>query len=332
MTLQNLIAVFVLATAPLAGHAQTDAASQKIFSDYLEILPRIQLDFAKKANTPLMRTFLRVDEAHHALARASTNRVTSLASLSKYDPDGPIGFCFGRAFATQTFASMHGLKDSSIRKLFIVGDLRSNPTVPEWGFHVTTLVLGPDRKWIAIDPIYTNPQGKNVPVPASVWIKWVRKNWDRWHKGEPRAILYLTEGSAMMPDVRKFPEGIINSRPEGIPVEGKPTRPFVPSERGISQDLNIVREFEDKKVFVLSPEQTNEFFLHFNGRREDRNFDFVKLRVQTEEFHFRDYFVDFNISLMEPAPANRSFSASQPLQGRPTLGLNIQRLMRNLRR
>ncbi|MBX9766273.1 MAG: hypothetical protein K2X47_03295 [Bdellovibrionales bacterium] len=299
---------------------ETDSpASKKIWNEYSQVISELHLKFVSKYKTPLTRTSLNQDSANLALVLASKNEVTSLESLGKYDPPpGPIGFCFGRAFATQTYASMQGLKDSSMRKLFIIGDLRSNPARPEWGFHVTTLILGDDQKWYAIDPIYSNPRGKNLPIPASVWIKWVRDNWDRWHKEKPRAFLYLTESSAMMPDVRKFPEGIIDSVK------------FNQREHGITQDDRITKEFNDPKVFVLTPEQTTEHFLNFSGRREDKNFDFTQLQIQKDVFDFRNYFADFNKTLVNLPAINSALSTSNrwtEVNVRP-LGLNFSKFRR----
>lgn len=287
-----------LALAQAGLPPEESLASQKIWNEYSQLLPQLQIEFTRKNKLPLTRSTLDQKSANLALDLASRNKVTSLDSLGKYDPPpGPIGFCFGRAFATQTFSAMQGLKDSSMRKLFIIGDLRSNPLKPEWGFHVTTLVLGEDQKWYAIDPIYSNRSGKNLPIPASLWIQWVRANWDRWHGDKPRALLYLAEANAMMPDVRKFPEGIISSDK------------FKQQDHGITQDKRITDEFKDQKVFVLTPEQSAEHFLNFSGRRADKNFDFTRLQIHADTFDFRGYFADFNQTLQSLPAINNALSA-----------------------
>ena len=79
------------------------------------------------------------------------NPVSRLERLDEYDPSGAIGFCYGRAMSAQLMASRLGLETKSIRKLFIVGDLRSNPAKRDWRFHVTTIVRNDRGEWIALD-------------------------------------------------------------------------------------------------------------------------------------------------------------------------------------
>lgn len=117
------------------------------------------------------------------------------AKLQRYDPTGIIGFCFGRAMAVHLLARRLGLAESSIAKLFVVGDLRSGPD-PEWRFHVATLVRGADGRWYAIDPIL------GEPVEAREWVARVRGIWDR----EGKAKFYRVPAAAVLPDITTVPE------------------------------------------------------------------------------------------------------------------------------
>src|SRR5438128_1426530 len=53
--------------------------------------------------------------------QAVNNPVANVEMLFKYDPKGIVGFCFGRAMTVHLIARRMGLKDSSLRKLFIIG-------------------------------------------------------------------------------------------------------------------------------------------------------------------------------------------------------------------
>jgi hypothetical protein len=144
------------------------------------------------------------------------NPVTTLDRNSYYDPTGMIGFCYGRAIAAHLTSSVYGLKNESIKKLFIVGDLRANPANPEWRFHVTTIVQRDDGEWIALDPIMDhypfiqdgqpNPEFANRDMPMKDWISNVRKVWDNHLTDESgnvvsKAYLYITSVDAILPDI-----------------------------------------------------------------------------------------------------------------------------------
>jgi hypothetical protein len=135
--------------------------------------------------------------------RVSNHPVTDLDNLPQYDPQGFIGFCFGRAMAVHLGARQAGLERGSVHKLFIVGDLRSGPD-PEWRFHVTTVVKGQeDDRWYAIDPIMTPPIAPGGPLLLEEWVRIVRGVWDK--KG--LAKLYFTSADTIMPDVTRDPNG-----------------------------------------------------------------------------------------------------------------------------
>ncbi|MDA9951609.1 hypothetical protein N9D31_03435, partial [Oligoflexaceae bacterium] len=107
---------------------------------------------------PQTKSELTLSEMNHVLSHVITHPVASLLdpqNINKYDPQGVIGFCFGRSMAVHLAARKVGLAHSSIRKLFIIGDMRSGAD-PEWRFHVTTIVKGPNAEWYALDPIAAN--------------------------------------------------------------------------------------------------------------------------------------------------------------------------------
>ena len=99
-------------------------------------------------------------EAQEIWKDAYNHPVASLRSIDKYDKTGGIGFCFGRALTTQTIANQRGLAPDSTLKIFAVGKMATETIT--WGFHVATLVRGPqevvngkaETQWYAIDPIF----------------------------------------------------------------------------------------------------------------------------------------------------------------------------------
>jgi len=92
--------------------------------------------------------------------------------------------------AVHLLARKSGLAEESVRKLFVIGDLRSGPD-PEWRFHVATVVLEESGGWYAVDPIMPGP----MPLPD--WIGRMSGDYDR--RGEAR--FYLTGASVIIPDL-----------------------------------------------------------------------------------------------------------------------------------
>lgn len=123
------------------------------------------------------------------------HRVAALDKVPKYDPGEILGFCFGRAMAAHLLARLGGLDEGSIRKLFIVGDMREGAD-PEWRFHVAALVRGTDARWYAVDPVMKKP------LEINAWIRGVRAIWDKPNKTK----LYLVRPSAVLPDLRVVPD------------------------------------------------------------------------------------------------------------------------------
>ncbi|MEL6546095.1 MAG: hypothetical protein AAFQ82_15815 [Myxococcota bacterium] len=137
------------------------------------------------------RNALTLDQGREILAHARTHSVASIDALKRYDPEGIIGFCFGRSMLTHLLARQAGLSESSIKKMFIVGDLRSTDA-PEWRFHVTTMVRT-DQGWMALDPLLGRI------MTAQAWVDKIQSVWDR----EKKAVLYTTDAKVVVPDLSK---------------------------------------------------------------------------------------------------------------------------------
>ncbi len=233
------------------------------------------------------------------------------AKMAKYDPAGIIGFCFGRAMAVQLLARKLGLGSDSIRKLFVVGDLRSGNT-PEWRFHVTTLVKSKDGEWWAIDPIMGGP------ISMADWIAAVRKGWDRGHK----AKFYLTGADAVLPDIRVVPDPPQEKGEHLIEISFEPNR-----QAGFSRLASV-------DASLYAPDDATET-KHFRIAGSDPSpFDFTGITINGGLISYNQYFVDLLAELASagkvppspkggrsPLPEGAAGPTASPAS--PPLGLNV---------
>ncbi len=205
------------------------------------------------------------------------NEVAGLDYIYKYDPTEALGFCFGRAMAAHLIALKMGLKEENIKKLFVVGDLRSTRE-PEWRFHVTTIVKGPDNVWYAIDPVLS------YAMRMDTWIGRVQSIWDRNRK----AIFYITRADAIMPDM-SFVPAIEEEKGENI-IE----LAFNPLNKPGFDKKNIRGDMAP--VFELSEEAIYKYFSDV-GEREDR-FDFTHIVVNGASLSYNNYFAELTENVL----------------------------------
>jgi hypothetical protein len=247
---------FLLAPAAHADDAAVFAQYERVLAKAGAVRPQLQgLDAAQRE-----RLYTLVLD--HPVAR--------LDRLPHYDPDGLIGFCFGRAMTAHLTARTMGLAESSIRKLFIVGDLRQyGADKTEWRFHVTTLVRGTDRAWHAIDPILGRA------MPATEWIRTVQRTWD--HRKQAR--LYVTRASAVLPDVRETPapEAETGARLIELKFDPRGRAGFTPRP-----DLSPA-------TWEMDVAATEALFL--DAAERDR-FNLVDITINGMTIGYRDYFAD----------------------------------------
>ncbi|MBI4677075.1 MAG: hypothetical protein HY748_05780 [Elusimicrobia bacterium] len=242
--------------------------------------------------------------------RTYTHKIAGLdeaGKLEKYDPDGIVGFCFGRAMTAHLLARKMGLPQDHIKKLFVIGDLRSGDQ-PEWRFHVTTLVKGADGRWHAIDPIMDGP------LTADEWIVNVHEGWDR----QKKAKFYLTDADAILPDITEVPDLPKETAAKIIELafdpEGKP---------GFSRWSGA-----GETVYAVDHER-QERHLRLAGS-EAAPFDFLQVTVNGQTIGYNGYFVDLLPEIERPAlskPRSQQPFAAVPPAG-PALGLNVGKLNR----
>ncbi|MBI5209756.1 MAG: hypothetical protein HY927_07290 [Elusimicrobia bacterium] len=227
--------------------------------------------------------------------------------LAKYDPQGIIGFCFGRAMTVQLLARELGLAADSIRKILVIGDLRSGKD-PEWRFHIATLVKGDDGRWHAIDPIM------DAPVTVDQWIAGVHKGWDK----QKKAKFYSLPADAVMPNLSLVPdlpkeagERIIELafNPEGAP--------------GFSRWTGA-----KEPVYELDAQRRDRHLVIAGS--DAAPFDFHQVTINGQSFAYNGYFADLLEELVRPSPTRRDpeklLRAIPPAS--PSLGLDVSKLRR----
>lgn len=92
------------------------------------------------------------EEADEFLEFAQWHPQSSPYIVAHWDPEGQIGFCFGRAMAVDLEARFRGLDRNAIAKAWVVGQMKLGTS--EWAWHVTTILYSHELGWVAIDPIY----------------------------------------------------------------------------------------------------------------------------------------------------------------------------------
>lgn len=119
--------------------------------------------------------------------RISTNAVADYNKVKRYDPDGHIGFCFGRAMNVYIEALRMGLAKESVRKIWAVGSMKYNKIY--WRYHVAGIVKRSDGQWMAIDPEYDRP------ITIQQWHKEVKAM-----DADNKLMLFTSAGKRFGPD------------------------------------------------------------------------------------------------------------------------------------
>lgn len=107
--------------------------------------------------------YLSRQQANKIYDAVDNHPIASQCQLRRYDPQGNMGFCFGRAMTAHLELLNSGVQKDKIRKLWAVGHFKTGSA--SWRYHVTTIVQGPDGSWWAIDPIMGSP------IEAGAWIR-----------------------------------------------------------------------------------------------------------------------------------------------------------------
>jgi hypothetical protein len=246
--------------------------------------------------------------------KTATHPVTSIQSLSHYDPNGFIGFCFGRALTVHLLARSYGLSAPKIQKLFAIGDLKSSTDLQgNWRFHVVTVLPSSNGDWYALDPIFY-VKNRGIPQTLSQWIQDIRSGWDSWHGEPPKARFYLTPAETIIPDIR-----ILFTPEDGTKIIHLN---FNPNDHQIKelllpeQGLPFPKDRKDT-IYILEQNQLNHYFITTNETIDER-FKFFGIFINNKEISYNNYFVDLLLSDLKQAPAILDTSKRHVLQ--ETLG------------
>lgn len=280
--------VYLIGCAPRAFDRSSGLNNEEI-----RIRPFNDLDQAQK-NDNINKEFLRIDAASPSkidgldanardllLQDAKAHPVARLDQLETYDPQKLTGFCFGRAMAVHTLARERGVKPLSIKKQFIVGDLKaSEAKQTEWRFHVTTLVKGNDGKWYAIDPIFPRV------LTQVEWIQKTRSIWDEWYKTsnifkEPQSRIYVVNRHGVLPEIRSFVPPEHETGEHLIELSFNPT-----NFSGFTREPKIA-----SKAYTLDEAATEKFFLTTSELSKNDRFNFLGLAFQDGLYiNYNEYF------------------------------------------
>lgn len=133
-----------------------------------------------------LRSSINAKEAKSLYEEVTRHPVARLLNVKKYDPDSAMGFCFGRAMTAHFEALNMGIAKESIRKVYVVGQMKALVGDIIWQFHVATAVKGSDGGWWVIDPFF----GKVVKLE-----KWYERMYSHDTKGTLR--LYVTDANRL---------------------------------------------------------------------------------------------------------------------------------------
>ncbi|MCX6118439.1 MAG: hypothetical protein NT027_12925 [Proteobacteria bacterium] len=275
------------------------------FKTYLEIVGKVGT-----------KTSLSTSEISRLYQSTIQHPIAKVSAVDKYDPDGIIGFCFGRSMTANLIGRNIGLKKESMAKLFVMGDLRSEghsaPT-PEWYFHVTQLALGPNKTWYAIDPIMHTEGTAFKPLTAAQWMKAVTRGWDATHGRTAKAKSYFIDSDAILPDIRNVPDFDKETGVQLIETIFDPAKNGISLAKDWSRKVKIDSTLSNRS-YLITKELMEKHFLHATVGTQT-TFDFDKVVVGTTPISYNNYFVDLLNSSLEPiatpAPASpRSLALS----------------------
>lgn len=238
-----------------------DSGNDRLMRKYLEI----------ESMSPPRFDSLTAEKRQFLFDAVANHEVAGIKMLKKYDPEGIMGFCYGRAMASHLIACRMGLDPGSIRKIFMVGVL-NYCCGKEWRFHVSTIVKGDDGSWYAIDPT------RRLKLDTMEgWVGTIRNSWDLGKKAQ----LYLTSTSAITPDISIYPD---IDRETGEHIIELSFDPAKKAGFTLCDDMGLT-------LYRPDEESLHRYFL-CTGSSRDARFDFRKAVKNGREYSFNGYFED----------------------------------------
>lgn len=125
----------------------TGATPQQVAQMNRRVLRDIDLD----------RTDRRIDrpesisreQAQNLMDAMNAHPVVGKGAAARYDPDGFMGFCFGRATWSHLELLRRGVRKEPIRKVWAIGSIIGPGA--SWRYHVATIVRSSEGGWWALD-------------------------------------------------------------------------------------------------------------------------------------------------------------------------------------
>ena len=307
----RLWVVFFLVSLGIAPQVRSEPLTSESLTRLLEDSQIWENFLHIDEELPETKETLTLAEQRELIARVRNHPVASVNALGKYDPEGYIGFCFGRAMAVHLMARKMGLAKDSIKKLFVVGDLRSGPE-PEWRFHVTTVIRGENGQWSALDPIMTFPIANGDPQTLEQWMSTVQRVWDK----EGKAKYYLTSADVVMPDVTKDPDGTTGKHILELGFEPESFSGFEKEKIG-TFDVYRMDEIAEERFHIVT-------------RGKDR-FDFEGVQIGESLIDYRNYFRDLLGDLKRRPGIKLIQEAARPVPTIGPMGVPCQKVFKQLR-
>jgi hypothetical protein len=143
------------------------------------------------ARTGRKGTFTRseIDDLYKKVAGNEQVKKTLCGGRSKGGYAGSEdGFCFARAMAVHLKALQSGANNGNIRKIWVVGDLRSKSGEDFW-YHAATAVRSDTGEWYVID------HNLNRPMSLDEWHK--EMQW--WNRKDGRMRVFITPAKRFLP-------------------------------------------------------------------------------------------------------------------------------------
>lgn len=134
-----------------------DVKSELVMARNKDIISSSQSWKNENPTAPDRKLALNFEEANALLSDVTNNNIAKYDSRLKYDPQGSLGFCFGRALTAHLLAMKRGVDKNSIRKVFVSGTMNT-PDGITWSFHVATLIAKKGGGFWVIDPNFLEVQ------------------------------------------------------------------------------------------------------------------------------------------------------------------------------
>ncbi len=161
---------------------------------YFGTMEEIQRDlmrfFKANSNPPADgRRYLNAKQAVYLHNFVRNHPIVGLKNTREvYDPEGCLGFCFGRATVNHAEAVLLGIDPQSIFKFWVAGPMKTdrvyNPHYSvEWDFHVATLFKTAEGEWLVLDEFYESP------LTAIEWMELHQSIAER----DYRLLFYVSE-------------------------------------------------------------------------------------------------------------------------------------------